>query len=372
MQEKYSTLTEAITSVFRREGKSLLSLDHICQELAKPGLFLNTNSGVVECSTISRRRISSILSSSEIFVRAGPPRSCMWALRPSNPLFLSDGALITCINQILTEHGPLTAEEILEHGDLSSATPQILTEFLLSHPKEYELKTMLQEKGSDEVEEKLVWWFVNQPLPVRMVFDSVIHALLQAFDILDRDSSIEEISWVLCLSTLPQFKRISRRKISRELSRRPDLFTHISRAKYSLIKKSQSITPASTIPIPQLSANSSPNATPSPIPSFNIENSVPQKSFKITIPPSIKVQQSLPRNSYYLPYLEGKSNIEVQPIPIQEIENSFENMLEFTPKYDVMPEWHHVLPQCETPPVCGTDYFDPVAFFSVGFADTFE
>ncbi|OHS97908.1 hypothetical protein TRFO_35783 [Tritrichomonas foetus] len=236
MQGHFTTLTEAITSVFRQEETSLLSLDRICQSLSKPELCINTNNGVVSCSSISRRRISSILSSSDIFVRAGPPRSCMWALRPSNPLFLSDGALTSCINQILTDNGPLTIEMILEKGDLSGATVEILNDFLTSHSNDYELN-----HGN-------IWWFTNQPLPKRMSFDSVINALLQAFEILNRDASIEEINWILCLSTLPQCKRISRRKISRELSRRPDLFTHISRAKYSLLKKTQFL----PIPFPQL------------------------------------------------------------------------------------------------------------------------
>ena len=307
MEEHFASLTEAITSVFRREETSLLTLDRICQALQAPGLFLSTSGGIVPCSTISRRRISSILSSCDIFVRAGPPRSGQWALRPSNPLFLSDGAITSCINQILAEHGPLTVDAVLERGDFTGATGEIISQFLASHPNDY----VQHDAGR--------WWFAGQPLPQKMEFESVISAILRAFEILQRDASIEEIAWLLSLSTLPQNKKISRRKISRELSRRPDIFQHISRAKYALIKNKQK------------------------------QQKQPIQN-KLNIP--------LPNN------VSGFQNVQQQQC-------FFELMNEVPPKFDFNCDWMTPINQCETPPLCTNDFFDPNEFFSIGFSESF-
>lgn len=303
MEEHFATLTEAISSIFKKDETSMLSLDRICEALSAPNLFLDTSSRVIPCSSISRRRISSILSSSDVFIRAGPLRSCMWALRPSNPLFLSDGALMSCICQILTSEGPLTAQGIAEKGDISGATADILSDFMYQHKNDFSLH-------SDGV-----WWFTNQPLPDRWTFDNVINALVFAFQKINDGASIEELNWLLCLSTVNN-KRISRRKISRELSRRTDLFNHISRAKYSLISSPESI--AITNKILQ-------------------QNSSKTNSFSAS-PFTIPVNFWSPSNSSC----------------------SFPKDSE---------TWFNA---CETPPPFTNDFFDPNEFFSIGFTGSFD
>jgi hypothetical protein len=47
---------------------------------------------------------------------------------------------------------------------------------------------------------------------------------------------VEELSWFLCLATVDGTKQITRRSVSRELSRRTDLFQNLSRARYRLIE----------------------------------------------------------------------------------------------------------------------------------------
>ena len=225
MEGTYGTLTEVILAVFQHEQTSILSLDKICQDVASPDLKLDNGKGIpVPCTTISRRRISSILSSSEFFIRAGAPRSCQWALRPQNPLFLSNGALASSIEQTLTEHGPIPTSEFVTLSGLAGSNECVFSHFFLSHPDEY----TQDEEGR--------WWFANQPKPIIQQFENVVLALLSAFQTLNKECSIEELHWYLCLATTDGNKRISRRKISRELSRRTDLFKHVSRAKYSLIQ----------------------------------------------------------------------------------------------------------------------------------------
>lgn len=304
MGERFSTLTEAITSVFKDEGTSLLSLDKICQALSNPDWVISMgNNGDIPTSSISRRRISSILSSSDLFVRAGPPRSCMWALQPQNPLFSNDSALLTHIEQVMTEHGPITTDEIVTFSELPEANESNINEFLTSHPQNFTLHPNNR------------WWFANQPYPLEYRFDSVIGALLFAFETLNRDASIEELNWFLCLSVDGKNQKISRRKISRELSRRPDLFSHISRAKYSLINKSHE-------------------------PKKAMLNKLPHIQF----PPPV-----------------------ITPMPT--ISQDF--ALFDDPKIGLNGNWGDPDPLtiqiCETPPTVSNDFFDPQDFFAIGF-----
>lgn len=224
METTFSTLTDALLYAFKSQNTSLLSLDRICQILSSPQLKL----GTTPFTEIPRRRISSILSSSDLFIRAGPPRSCMWALRPTSPFYLSDGVLSSCINEVLTQRGPLTIEQIVELGDVRGADATLVTEFL-KRSCEYE---------SDSYG---TWWFSGAIRPVPWTCDSVISAIQRAFAVLQHDASIEDLARLLCLATLPHGKRISRRKISRELSRHTDLFTRLARARYGLVSAPQKV-----------------------------------------------------------------------------------------------------------------------------------
>ncbi|OHT04163.1 hypothetical protein TRFO_06495 [Tritrichomonas foetus] len=387
MAQHFSTLTEAITYVFQKESVKVLSLDRICQGLAQPNLFLQTSSGLASCDTISRRRVSSILSSSDLFVRAGPPRSCMWALKPSNPLCLSDGALLSCINTILTENGPLSAEGIIQHGDLTGATPEIIFDFLTEHSEYHHY-------------ENDTWWFTNQPIPERWEFDSVVAALTASFQVLQHEASIEELNWLLCQSTLPQGKKISRRKISRELSRRPDLFQHISRAKYAPTMNDKNLQsppkPAmqypkplisSTVISPQISPPSSLSLSPQQLqqltqltplpqlPQLQIlpSQSIPQQDSPPNVHPNISsnIQQQNQSPSYSIPPVLPSCQQFQQSNDMMTDLQLFDTYDESQKMMELGADWMYHVPKCETPPVIH-DYFDPDEFFAVGFAATFD
>lgn len=271
MEHTFDTLSDAIQFVFKQEETSLLNLDRICEVLACPHYYVNTKTdGLVPTSTITRRRISSMLSSSELFVRAGAPRTCLWAIRPNNPSFISDGAISASIEQMLTTNGPMTTQQFVEKTELSGAHLTIFERYLGEHQDEYSLN----EDGT--------WWFTNQPLPSRNDFDNLCHALLSAFEPFPNGASVEEIHWYLCLSTVGG-KPITRRSISRELSRRQDLFQHLSRAKYDLLPCRKQFAPPQQpvftgyippppppppprplMPIPQITAYSEPQEEKTP------------------------------------------------------------------------------------------------------------
>ena len=241
-----------------------------------------------------------MLSSSDTFVRTGPPRSCMWGLRPSNPLFLSDGALLSSVTQVLAQNGPLVASDIVEKGDISGATPKIISDFLFQHKTEFVNLPNQQ------------WWFAGQPIPERWSFENVVLSLIHALNTIGKSATIEELHWLLCLSTVNGCKKISRRKISRELSRRTDLFQHISRAKYALIPQ-YDITPVSCASLAQS-------------------------------PASASINNSISINQW--------------------------NCFDCNCKQDK--NIYELLTPCQTPPPNTSDFFDPNEFFSIGFSGSFE
>jgi hypothetical protein len=221
----FENLSEAITHVFKAEKTFLLTLPRIYSILSVPHLDIKSHrDGLIPCSTITRRRISSALSSSDLFVRAGPVRAGLWAIRPSNPLFLTDSALTGLIEQMLTAHGPLSLQQFSTLIDLAGIDCLILDRFMIQHRDAY----ARAEVGS--------YWFAGQNRPIASNFQSIGDAVLWAFMTFPEDASVEELHWLLCLSTVGQTKRITRRSISRELSRRTDRFAHVSRARYALIR----------------------------------------------------------------------------------------------------------------------------------------
>ncbi|OHS97475.1 hypothetical protein TRFO_36339 [Tritrichomonas foetus] len=203
----------------------MLSLERICEVVQSPELRLKKAGGYIDCSTISRRRISSALSSSELFVRAGAPRTCLWAIRPNNPLLISDGQISASIEQMLTTNGPMSLEQFVQATDLSGCDAKLFERFLNDHSNEF---TVSAEDGK--------YWFTGQKRPTVNYFDNICQALVYAFQhAFPRGACVEELHWFLCLSIVGGHKTISRRNVSRELSRRTDLFMHLSRARYTLL-----------------------------------------------------------------------------------------------------------------------------------------
>jgi hypothetical protein len=221
----FDTLNEAIAYAFKIEQSSILTLSRICYVLSLPSLYITfRHDHAVPCSTITRRRISSTLSSSELFVRAGPVRAGLWAIRPSSPPFLSDTALGASLHQMLTSHGPLTLEQFALSTDLSGVDSPMLEAYFAQHADEY----ACDGDGS--------FWFAGCVRPLQCNFASMGHALIWGFSEFPNGASVEEMHRLLCLSTVGGSKRITRRSVSRELSRRTDLFVHSSRARYVLIR----------------------------------------------------------------------------------------------------------------------------------------
>jgi hypothetical protein len=235
----FETLNEAIIHAFRIEQTSLLSLDQICTVLSMPHLFIKSRSDPpVPCSTVTRRRISSTLSSSDIFIRAGPPRTCLWALGPTYASFASDGAVATSIQHLLTTYGPSTLAQLIEYSDFGRSEAIAYERHLAEHPDLY------------SHDPDGTFWFLNQKRPTKMDFESVAQALLFAFSSFPEGATVEQLHCLLCLSTIGGAKVITRRCVSRELSRRTDLFQHLSRAKYHLQTSPDVPRPASC-PVPR-------------------------------------------------------------------------------------------------------------------------
>jgi hypothetical protein len=116
-------------------------------------------------------------------------------------------------------------------SDLAGADLQTFTTFLSGHTEHY----------TRDANGK--YWFVNEKRPTRAHFDSMGHALMSACAEFPAGASTEELYRVLCLSPVGRSKRIERRKVSRELSRRTDLFGRVDRAKYVYLRTGKILGP---------------------------------------------------------------------------------------------------------------------------------
>jgi hypothetical protein len=125
---------------------------------------------------------------------------------------------------MLTNGGPMTLEAFVQTTQLHGADAGLFERFLSEHASEFTL-------GPNDT-----YWFTDQPRPVLRDFESISHALAFALGLFPEGASVEELSWYLCMSTVNGSKAITRRSVSRELSRRTDLFRHLSRARYTLIE----------------------------------------------------------------------------------------------------------------------------------------
>jgi hypothetical protein len=124
------------------------------------------------------------------------------------------------IEQMLTAHGPLTSEQFACLTDLPGLDIGVFDRFFEERSVDY----ACHEDGT--------WWFAGRKRPTRVEYDSMGQALLCAFAEFPNGAAVEDLHWLLCLSTVGRNKAITRRRVSRELSRRTDLFAHVSRAKY--------------------------------------------------------------------------------------------------------------------------------------------
>lgn len=225
IDHKFESIEDALNYVFQYEKTSLLSFDRICEILKKPNLYYDSKKqGLQLCSSISRRRISFALSTSSKFERAGSEKTCMWQLKPHNQLYLSDATIRSFIEQELSKSGPLSIDQIQKSSEIQFIDETVYHRFFNDNKEYFELAN----DGK--------YWFANQPIPQKKNFENINSALIYAMNQFEKGASIEEVNWFLCLSTINGAKSITRRSISRELSRRPDVFLHVSRARYILNK----------------------------------------------------------------------------------------------------------------------------------------
>jgi hypothetical protein len=117
----------------------------------------------------------------------------------------------------------MTLDQFAQSTQLNGADIRLFEKFIAEHASEFT-------KHADNT-----YWFTGQPRPIQRHFESIRHALAYALSLSPDGASFDELTWFLCFSTVNTFKTITRRNVSRELSRRTDVFEHLSRARYALI-----------------------------------------------------------------------------------------------------------------------------------------
>jgi hypothetical protein len=140
---------------------------------------------------------------------------------------------------MLISNGPMTLEQFAHTTQMNGADIRLFERFLTEHSSEFT-------RHPDNT-----YWFTGHRRPVQRDFESISHALAYALSLTPEGASVEELTWFLCLSTVNTFKTITRRNVSRELSRRADLFQHLARARYRLIENRPiEELPAKQLPLP--------------------------------------------------------------------------------------------------------------------------
>lgn len=267
MEQTFDSLASLITHVFKQLQTPLLSVDKIFEYINHNDFQVQIEkNGVVPSSTISKRAIINELQRCDIFVgslsssrvtkRFMPPllqpildpsllntnnennqpqqteitvpqengtvtHQQLWALRPNNPLYQCDAAIASSIEQMLTEHGPLTVAELVNLTQQMGADDNLFNRVLSVHADEF---TINPDDGKI--------WFSMQPLPIRCDFENVEQAISFAFTIFENGATIEELRKFLCLAT-HQGIPITRLCISHTLFERPDIFVQIQRGRYA-------------------------------------------------------------------------------------------------------------------------------------------
>lgn len=267
MEQTFDSLASLITHVFKQLQTPLLSVDDIFEYINHNDFQVQIEkNGVVPSSTISKRAIINELQRSDTFVssisstrtskRFVPPiiqpilnpellaaasgssqlpqeteilqpqnetvtHQQLWAIRPNNPLYQCDAAIASSIEQMLTEHGPLTVPELVNLTQQMGADDNLFNRVLGVHADEF---TINPDDGKI--------WFSMQPLPIRCDFENVDQAITFAFSIFQNGATIEELRKFLCLATHHGIP-ISRLCISHALFEKPDIFVQVQRGRYA-------------------------------------------------------------------------------------------------------------------------------------------
>ena len=237
MEQTFDSLASLISFVFKQLQTSLLSVEKIHEYIIQNDFRVQIEkNGVIPSSNVSKRTLINELTRNDLFVSTN---SNFWALRPNNPLFQCDAAIATSIEQMLTEHGPLTVQELVELTRQMGADEQLFNRVLSVHSDEFTIISSHQHvptffggaQGQREENEGRIW-FKNQPLPIRADFGDVEQAIDFAFTLFPKGASIEELRNFLCLATHNGIP-ITRICISHTFVQKPDKYVQIQRGKYA-------------------------------------------------------------------------------------------------------------------------------------------
>jgi hypothetical protein len=177
---------------------------------------------MVPASSVARRVVMSVLSSSDHFVSSGNPSAHIWALCPKNIFYQCDSAIESSVEQLLNVNGPMTINEVIAKADFPGASVGLLERILA-----------LRESGLNVLPGGRIW-FIGIPVPARMGFDTVKESLEFALSLFPEGASIEDLRRVLCLST-ENGVPITRISVSAGLSANPEVFAAVQRGKWTLV-----------------------------------------------------------------------------------------------------------------------------------------
>jgi hypothetical protein len=215
----FKTLQEAILSVFQERQTYSLSFEDFRATVGSRRHFVMLpGKGWIPSCQIQPQQLSSALSGSGVFARSGRAANGLWHIRPLDSLFRDGVGLRARVEELLLTRGPL---------DLASLVAAIG----LNETDVDPLRQALAAEFSDADGE---YWFAGSPRPIRVAFPRWLDALTEGLAAFPDGASVEDLWRRLCISTVAGVGAVTRRGISRELPRYPEVFGRIGPGRYRL------------------------------------------------------------------------------------------------------------------------------------------
>ena len=138
MEQTFESLPLLILHIFQQLQTSLLSVERIFLFIQSNNFTFQTiKNEKIPAKTLTKRMIASSLDTSDLFVRAGNSLNKTWALRPNNPLFQCDAAIAVTVEQLLSQNGPMSLEQLVTAINIPGADIPVIERVLAVHSNEF-------------------------------------------------------------------------------------------------------------------------------------------------------------------------------------------------------------------------------------------
>ncbi|EAX98321.1 hypothetical protein TVAG_176910 [Trichomonas vaginalis G3] len=224
MEQRFDSLNELIVALFKEEQTAILSIDKIYSLLESSTACVNVDpDGYIPANSVPRRKTMSVLQDDDTFVQVAAAGQVKWALKFKTTVSISDTAILSSIESMLTANGPMTIHQFAQNTDLPEVDAGLFLRFLTIHSSEFSALP----DGT--------YWFAEQPLPEKHNYHAISIAVYNALQVL-KQGTPDQIYWYLCLSTVENAP-ITNDIVLYELTHNPDVYEQPQLNVYRMMPK---------------------------------------------------------------------------------------------------------------------------------------